>query len=74
MSTNHVGHIPDFIEARSAKALRALMLSTNTDASTQFRYFDISSYVTSKGKIRWIAWFYRDIGDTLKKEIVNGDA
>ena len=72
MSTTHVGHIPDFIEARTPKGLRALMLETNSKNSTQYKYFDISSY-TKNGKARWIAWFYRDIADTLKKEIANGD-
>lgn len=73
MSTNHVGHIPDYIEARSVKALRALMFSTNIEAGYQFRYFDIQHYKTKNGQTRWVAWFYRDIADTLKKEIANGD-
>ena len=50
------------------------MLETNSKDSKQYRYFDIQSYPDKNGRLKWIAWFFRDVTETLKEEARNGDA
>jgi hypothetical protein len=47
--------IPNFLEARSLKGLRALMLKNNLAKGKAFRYFDIQ-----KDGTNWIAFFLED--------------
>jgi hypothetical protein len=60
---SHSDNIPNFIEARNPKELRALMFKKNAETGSLNKYFDISSYVNKSGKIRWIAWFYQRVED-----------
>ncbi|MBL0233179.1 MAG: hypothetical protein IPQ08_05900 [Chitinophagaceae bacterium] len=60
MSTTHSSTIPDFITAQSPMGLRRLMFATNARAGAMFQYFDIQQ-ITDNGKVKWIAWFYRDV-------------
>ncbi|HNC40325.1 MAG TPA: hypothetical protein PK522_00925 [Nitrosomonas sp.] len=38
------------------------MLKTNARAGASFQYFDINQFTDHNGKLRWIAWYYSDIG------------
>ena len=53
-----VSNIPNFIEAKSKKSLRLLMLKVNLAFGKEFRWFDIQ-----KDGNMWVAWYYVNIGD-----------
>lgn len=59
--TKHSDWIPDYITAQSLLGLRRLMYTTNAKHGTQFKYFDIKQFTDDKGKLKWIAWFYRNL-------------
>lgn len=53
--------VPNYIEARSAKALRVLMFKTNVKDKAENQYFDIQTYKDRKGDTKFIAWYYSRI-------------
>lgn len=63
-----VSHIPNFIEARSAKALRVLMFKTNLGAGKEFRFFDISFVPDDVKGGSWIAWYYDQANPQIEGE------
>lgn len=66
-----VGRVPKFIQARSPKKLRALMLITQARLGYGTEFFDIQF---AQGK--WTAWYYdnNDVRQDTVEEELNGTA
>jgi len=71
MSVNRNKLIPSFIEARTPKGLRALMIQNNIKQHGHVEYYNVYSYKNDKGKSRHIAWFYVILDSSNAKEILD---
>ena len=50
--------LPNYIEARSPRALRLAMFKLNAEKGAMVKFFDIQNYKKENGRTFWIAWYY----------------
>lgn len=56
--------VPDFIKAQSLIGLRNLMLKKSMEKGHFYKFFNVEQ-VKIRGKLYFVAWYYRDYKEVL---------